>query len=123
MPNAFRDKIDDVRLVLVEPCIPGNVGTTARTCAASMVPLHLVGPLGFEVTDKRLKRAGLDYWKYVCASTHVDGWEQFMSDARSQGGRVVAFSLRDGNGAVPDRHTDVRFERGDWLCFGSVIPL
>jgi len=61
-----------VRVALIESCIPGNAGTTARTCAAAGVELHLVEPLGFEITDKRLKRAGLDYWQHVHARTHAD---------------------------------------------------
>lgn len=111
---------DVVRVVLVEPCIPGNVGTTARTCAASGVPLHLVEPLGFEITDKRLKRAGLDYWDQVCASTHPEGWQAFVEGhARPRGGRIVAFSSREEDGGVASCFTDVAYEPGDWLCFGS----
>ena len=53
-----------LRVVLVHPQIPQNTGNIARTCAATGVPLHLVGPLGFEITDKHLKRAGLDYWEH-----------------------------------------------------------
>lgn len=52
----------DLAVVLVTPQIPGNTGTIARTCAATRVPLHLVGPLGFSLEDSQLKRAGLDYW-------------------------------------------------------------
>jgi tRNA (cytidine/uridine-2'-O-)-methyltransferase len=53
-----------LHVVLVSPQIPGNTGCIARTCAASAVGLHLVGPLGFQVDDARVKRAGLDYWPY-----------------------------------------------------------
>jgi len=53
-----------LHVVLVSPLIPGNTGSIARTCAASAVGLHLVGPLGFKVDDTKLKRAGLDYWPY-----------------------------------------------------------
>ncbi|XP_075644437.1 uncharacterized protein LOC142615583 isoform X2 [Castanea sativa] len=53
-----------LQVVLVSPQIPGNTGCIARTCAASAVGLHLVGPLGFQVDDAKLKRAGLDYWPY-----------------------------------------------------------
>ena len=52
--------------------VRGNTGTIARTCAATRVPLHLVGPLGFELTDSQLKRAGLDYWNSVCVKVHDD---------------------------------------------------
>ena len=60
----------DLTVVLVCPQIPGNTGTIARTCAATQVPLHLVGPLGFELDDAKLKRAGLDYWQSVCVKVH-----------------------------------------------------
>ncbi|KAF0897996.1 hypothetical protein E2562_001683 [Oryza meyeriana var. granulata] len=56
-----------LHVVLVSPLIPGNTGSIARTCAASAVGLHLVGPLGFKVDDTKLKRAGLDYWPYPMA--------------------------------------------------------
>lgn len=52
----------DLHLVLVSPQIPQNAGNVARTCAAVNVGLHLVGPMGFELDSKKLKRAGLDYW-------------------------------------------------------------
>jgi len=64
----------DINLVLVHPLIPQNTGTTARTCAATGVGLHLVGPLGFELDDRKLKRAGLDYWDFVTVQVHAD-WE------------------------------------------------
>ena len=54
-----------LNLVLVEPEIPQNTGNVARTCAATGTRLHLVKPMGFEPDDKKLKRAGLDYWKYL----------------------------------------------------------
>jgi tRNA (cytidine/uridine-2'-O-)-methyltransferase len=54
-----------INIVLVEPEIPQNTGNIARTCAATGAALHLVGPLGFSISDRYLKRAGLDYWKYV----------------------------------------------------------
>ena len=54
-----------INIVLVEPEIPQNTGNIARTCAATGAALHLVGPLGFSIDDRYLKRAGLDYWKYV----------------------------------------------------------
>ena len=59
-------------IVLVEPEIPQNAGNIARTCAATGTRLHMVRPLGFEVTDKYLKRAGLDYWHLVDISPRRD---------------------------------------------------
>ena len=58
------------RIVLVEPEIPQNTGNIARTCAATGCELHLIRPLGFEISDKYLKRAGLDYWDLVTVRVH-----------------------------------------------------
>jgi hypothetical protein len=69
-------------------------GTIARTCAAAGVGLHLVGPLGYDIDNSRLKRAGLDYWPYVTVKVH-DTWEQFMDYycAQTTGSkRLLAFS-------------------------------
>ena len=62
-------------IVLVEPEIPQNAGNIARTCAATGTALHMVRPLGFEVSDKYLKRAGLDYWNLVDIS-YYDSFEE-----------------------------------------------
>ncbi len=64
------DQEPRLRVVLVEPRIPPNTGNVARLCAAMEVPLHLVGPLGFEISDRHLKRAGLDYWQWVELRQH-----------------------------------------------------
>ncbi len=61
-----------IHIVLVEPEIPPNTGNIARTCAATGIPLHLVQPLGFSLTDKHLKRAGLDYWSDMELKIHRD---------------------------------------------------
>ena len=68
----------ELNLVLVEPQIPQNTGNIARTCAATGARLHLVKPLGFEIDDKKLKRAGLDYWHLLDIS-YYDGLEDFFS--------------------------------------------
>ena len=72
--TADENQRKDLAIVLVNPQIPGNTGTIARTCAATRVPLHLVGPLGFELTDSQLKRAGLDYWQGERARGHGGVW-------------------------------------------------
>ena len=54
-----------INVVLLEPEIPQNTGNISRTCAATGASLHLIEPFGFEITDAKLKRAGLDYWKYL----------------------------------------------------------
>ena len=67
-----------LNIVLVEPQIPQNTGNIARTYAATGTRLHLVGPMGFSVSDKKLKRAGLDYWHYLDIS-YYDGLADFFS--------------------------------------------
>ena len=62
----------DLAVVLVHPQIPKTCGNIARTCAATKVALRLVGPLGFELNDTKLKRAGLDYWSWVAVKVHPD---------------------------------------------------
>lgn len=59
-----------LNIVLVEPEIPQNTGNIARTCAVTGAALHLVGPMGFRLEDKRLRHAGLDYWPYLTLSTY-----------------------------------------------------
>ncbi|UWQ21812.1 tRNA (cytidine(34)-2'-O)-methyltransferase [Jannaschia sp. W003] len=73
-------------IVLVRPLIPGNTGTIARTCAALEIDLCLVGPLGFEITDRAVRRAGLDYWPHVPLHRY-DTWADFA--ARRPGPRFA----------------------------------
>ncbi len=102
-----------IRVVLVHPEIPPNTGAIARTCAATETELHLVEPLGFEISDRHLKRAGLDYWPYVNLHRHQD-WDAFVSYAREQGGRLLGFTTK-----AKTLHWDVEFQVGDWLLFGK----
>ncbi|KAK9282756.1 hypothetical protein L1049_010977 [Liquidambar formosana] len=104
-----------LQVVLVSPQIPGNTGCIARTCAASAVGLHLVEPLGFQVDDSKLKRAGLDYWPYVVVKVH-GSWAEFREYLRQQDGekRLLAFTKRGTK-----IHSDFSYRRGDWLVFGS----
>ncbi|PAN36116.1 hypothetical protein PAHAL_6G258700 [Panicum hallii] len=104
-----------LHVVLVSPLIPGNTGSIARTCAASAVGLHLVGPLGFKVDDTKLKRAGLDYWPYVVVKIH-DSWDDFRDYFIKQEGekRLLAFTKRGTS-----IHSDFSYKPGDWLVFGS----
>ena len=66
-----------LNIVLVEPEIPQNTGNIARTCAATGARLHLVGPMGFAIDDRKLKRAGLDYWRLLDI-TYYDSLEDFL---------------------------------------------
>ncbi|NES83514.1 MAG: tRNA (cytidine(34)-2'-O)-methyltransferase [Moorea sp. SIO2B7] len=102
-----------VRVVLVEPQIPPNTGNIARTCAATETELHLVGPLGFELSDRYLKRAGLDYWPYVDLHYHKD-LKDFQAIHQKIGGRLIGFSVY-GSFSY-HKH---QFQVNDWLLFGS----
>ena len=81
-----------VHIVLYEPEIPPNTGNVARLCAAMGVPLHLVGPLGFSLDDKRLKRAGLDYWPEV--DLHVWPGLAAYLDGAGRRRRLIATTAR-----------------------------
>ena len=98
-------------IVLVEPEIPQNTGNIVRTCAATGCRLHLVRPLGFEVSDKYLKRAGLDYWHFVDIS-YYDRVEDVFS--RFPDGRFWFFTTKAKN-----THSDVSYREGDFLVFGK----
>jgi tRNA (cytidine/uridine-2'-O-)-methyltransferase len=100
------------RVVLVHPEIPPNTGNVARTCAATGTELHLVEPLGFEISDRQLRRAGLDYWPLVDLHRHRS-LESFLNVRRSLGGRLVALSAR-----ARQDYTEFRFQPHDWLLFG-----
>lgn len=98
-------------IVLVEPEIPQNTGNIARTCAATGCRLHLVKPLGFEVSDKYLKRAGLDYWQFVS----VTYWENFEELLKTNPeGRFFYFTTKAMHG-----YTDACYRDGDFLVFGK----
>ena len=98
-------------IVLVEPEIPQNAGNIARTCAATGTRLHMIRPLGFEVTDKYLKRAGLDYWHLV-EICYYDSFEELK--AKYPDGKFYFFTTKGRH-----RHSDVAFQDGDFLVFGK----
>ena len=98
-------------IVLVEPEIPPNTGSIARLCGATDTTLHLVKPLGFSTDDKHLKRAGLDYWKYV----NIVYWEnldQFIQAQEEE--RLYFFTTK-----VKKSYTEAEFKPGDFLVFGK----
>lgn len=98
-------------IVLVEPEIPQNTGNIARTCAATGCALHLIKPLGFEISDKYLKRAGLDYWHLV----HVHIYEKLDElFAKYPNGRFYYFTTK-----ARKRHSDAEYKAGDFLVFGK----
>ena len=106
-PTALRS----VNIVLVEPEIPPNTGNIARLCAASGSTLHLIEPLGFELDDKRLARAGMDYWKLVTWKRWPT-WNQFHTHLAA-GSRL--WFIEQG---APRRYTQAAFGPDDYLVFG-----
>ena len=100
-----------LHVVLVEPEIPPNTGSIARLCAANALRLHLVGPLGFSIDDKHLKRAGLDYWPSVDARVYPS-WDEFSALCAHE--RRLYYSARGDRSYLEARHRP-----GDWLFFGG----
>lgn len=98
--------------MLVEPEIPWNTGNAGRTCAAAGAELHLVKPLGFSLSERRLKRAGLDYWERLAPVVH-ESLDAFLASLPA-GAPLLGFSAE---GARP--HWDAPWEPGAWLLFGS----
>lgn len=99
-----------MHIVLVEPEIPPNTGNIARSCAATGAVLHLVKPLGFQIDDKSLKRAGLDYWQYLDVRVH-DSLAAFL---REYAGRRMYLATTKGG----QYYTDVAFRDEDMILFG-----
>ena len=99
-----------VNIVMVEPEIPQNTGNVARTCAATGARLHLVGPMGFKIDDKKLKRAGLDYWQYLDI-TYYDNLDEFFSKNK---GEFYYFTTK-----ARHTHTDISYPNNCYLLFGK----
>ena len=100
-----------LNIVLVEPEIPQNTGNIARTCAATGAALHLVRPMGFEPDDKKLKRAGLDYW-HLLDITYYDDLNDFFE--KTKGGSYFFFSTKGTH-----RHSDISYPDNSYLVFGK----
>ena len=100
-----------MNIVLVEPEIPQNTGNIVRTCAATGARLHIVKPMGFTIDDKKLKRAGLDYWHFLNIK-YYENLEDFFE--QNKDGRFFYLSSK---GVVS--YTDVAFQDGDFLLFGK----
>ena len=101
-----------INIVLVEPEIPQNAGNIARTCAVTGSVLHMVRPLGFEVTDKQLKRAGLDYWHFLDIR-YYDSIEEVIEKYYT-GDNFYFFSTK-----AKCIHSDASYKDGDFLVFGK----
>lgn len=100
-----------LNLVLVEPEIPQNTGNIARTCAATGARLHLVKPMGFTVDDRKLKRAGLDYWHFLDI-TYYENIDDFFE--KTKGGTYFFFSTKGTH-----RYSDVSYPDNCYLLFGK----
>lgn len=100
-----------LNIVLIEPEIPQNTGNIARTCAATGCRLHLVEPMGFKITDKQVKRAGLDYWDKLDIS-YYRSTEEFF--AKNQGGTFFYYTTKAENA-----HSDISYPDGAFLVFGK----
>lgn len=99
-----------INIVMVEPEIPQNAGNVARTCAATGARLHLVGPMGFTVDDKKLKRAGLDYWHFLDITYYRDIDEFFEKNS----GPFYFFTTK-----ARHVYSDVEYPDGCYLLFGK----
>lgn len=99
-----------LNIVLVEPQIPQNTGNIARTCAATGARLHIVKPMGFEIDDKKLKRAGLDYW-YLLDITYYDNLTDFFE--KNSDGRFFYFTTKGKN-----IYSDVKYPDNCYIVFG-----
>lgn len=100
-----------LNIVMVEPEIPQNTGNVARTCAATGARLHLVGPMGFKIDDKKLKRAGLDYWSFLDI-TYYDSLDEFFE--KNPDGRFYYFTTK-----AQKVYTEPSYEENSFLLFGK----
>jgi tRNA (cytidine/uridine-2'-O-)-methyltransferase len=109
-----------LHVVLIEPQIPPNVGNVMRTCAVTGSSLHLVGPLGFSLDDKKLRRAGLDYWPDVQPAVYRD-WPDFEArvSVALPPGRPLSPRLHLFTARAPRSLFDAQFAAGDYLVFGQ----
>lgn len=98
-------------VVLVEPEIPQNTGNIARTCAVTNTRLHIVKPMGFEITDAKLKRAGLDYWHFLGVK-YYENIDEFFEI--NKGGRFFFSTTKAVN-----NYCDVQFCDNDFILFGK----
>ena len=101
----------ELNIVLIEPEIPQNTGNIARTCAATGARLHLVEPMGFRVDDKKLKRAGLDYW-YLLDITYYESTADFF--AKNPDGAFFYYSTK-----AKHKYTDVNYPDKTYIVFGK----
>lgn len=100
-----------INIALIEPEIPQNTGNIARTCAATGAKLHLVKPMGFEIDDRKLKRAGLDYW-HLLDITYYDSLDDFLE--KNKGSEMFFFTTK-----APRSYTEVKYPDNSFVVFGK----
>lgn len=100
-----------LNIVLFEPEIPANTGNIGRTCVATGTRLHLIEPLGFHLTEKNLKRAGMDYWKDLDVTTYIN-WEDFLE--KNPGAKIYMATTK-----AHHTYTDVQYEEDCYIMFGK----
>lgn len=98
-------------IVLHEPEIPANTGNIGRTCVATGTRLHLIEPLGFRLTEKNLKRAGMDYWKDLDVTTYIN-WEEFLE--KNPGAKIYMATTK-----AHQTYADVPYEDDCYIMFGK----
>lgn len=109
--NQLELNMSKINIVLCEPEIPQNTGNIARTCAATGASLHLIRPLGFEIDNAKLKRAGLDYWDKLDI-TYYDGLDDFFEKHKDV--TVYYFSTK-----AKYKYSDVKYPDEAWIMFGK----
>ena len=100
-----------LNIVLHEPEIPANTGNIGRTCVATGTRLHLIEPLGFSLSEKAIKRAGMDYWKDLDVTTYLD-FEDFLE--KNPGAKIYYATTK-----APQTYTDVHYEEDCYIMFGK----
>jgi tRNA (cytidine/uridine-2'-O-)-methyltransferase len=100
-----------MNIVLYEPEIPSNTGNIGRTCVATGTRLHLIEPLGFSLSEKQLKRAGMDYWSDLDVTTYVN-WEEFL---KKNPGAKMYYATTKGRHV----YSDISYEPDSYIVFGK----
>ncbi|MEE1243721.1 tRNA (cytidine(34)-2'-O)-methyltransferase [Frisingicoccus sp.] len=102
-----------LNIVLLEPEIPANTGNIGRTCVATGSRLHLIEPLGFQINEKQLRRAGMDYWNDLDVTVYVD-FEDFLAKNPECQGKLYMATTK-----AKHVYTDVAFEEDAYIMFGK----
>lgn len=100
-----------INIVLLEPEIPANTGNIGRTCVATGSKLHLIEPLGFDIDEKSVKRAGLDYWQHLDVTVYKD-FEDFLT--KNKGARIFMATTK-----ARQTYADVKYEEDCYIMFGK----